>query len=235
MSSQIDHLLKEFGESERERLGALMPNRKITSCADETFFHEKMMMVFMEATSGFILAEQEEEKRDAVTWEKVIKTALKGLNVELIQVTGDEAGGLTSAVTNLLGIHKSSDLFHIQQDITKGLTSHLARRTERAEVALKKSLEEKETKLQEFREKLGIPGVTIEDTFHLKKIQRFDVLSQLIYECDCLEYDMQGHLLKSRSPACQITYAMISLDERLRFELLIGNPTLKNLIRLATY
>jgi hypothetical protein len=44
------------------------------------------------------------------------------------------------------------------------LTSHLARRTERAEAALKKSLEEKETKLQQFREKLGIPGATIEDT-----------------------------------------------------------------------
>ena len=53
-------------------------------------------------------------------------------------------------------------MFRIQQDITKGLTSHLARRTERAEVALKKSLEEKETKLQEFREKLEIPGATIE-------------------------------------------------------------------------
>lgn len=163
MSRQLDQLLKEFGESERERLGALMPNRKITGCGDETFFHEKMLMVFMEAISGFILAEQEEEKRDATTWEKVIKTALRGLNTELIQVTGDEAGGLTSAVTNLLGIHKSSDLFHIQQDITKGLTSHLARRTERTEEALKKCLEDKEKSLQEFRQKLEKPGSTIED------------------------------------------------------------------------
>lgn len=186
MSSQIDQLLKEFGESERERLGALMPNRKITGCGDETFFHEKMMMVFMEATSGFILAEQEEEKRDAVTWDKVIKTALKGLNVELIQVTGDEAGGLTSAVTNLLGIHKSSDLFHIQQDITKGLTGHLAKRTERAEVALKKSLEEKETKLQEFREKLGLPGATIEDTNIVKTGHK--VLKANAQEEACLRY-----------------------------------------------
>ena len=163
MSNQVDQLLKEFGESERERLGTLMPNRKITGCGDETFFHERMMMVFMEATSGFILAEQEEEKRDAATWKKVIEAALKGLNVELIQVTGDEAGGLTSAVTNLLGIHKSPDLFHIQQEITKGLTSHLARRTERTEAALKKCLEEKEKKLQEFRQKLEKPGSTIED------------------------------------------------------------------------
>lgn len=168
MSSQMDQLLKEFGESERERLGALMPNRKITGCGDETFFHEKMMIVFMEATSGYILAEQEEEKRDAATWEKVINTALKGLNAELIQVTGDEAGGLTCAVTNLLGIHKSSDLFHIQQDITKGLTSHLARRTERAEGALQKCLEEKEKSLKEFREKLEKPESTIEDVSVVK-------------------------------------------------------------------
>lgn len=60
-------------------------------------------MVFMEATSGFILAGQVEKKRDAATRKKVIEKALKGLNVELIQVTEDEAGGLTSAVTNLLG------------------------------------------------------------------------------------------------------------------------------------
>lgn len=102
-----------------------MPNRKITGCGDEAFFHEKMLIVFMKPICGFILTEQEEEKRDAAMWEKVIATGLKGLNVELIQVTGDEAGGLTSAVTNFLGIHKSSDLFHIQQDITKGLTSTL--------------------------------------------------------------------------------------------------------------
>jgi hypothetical protein len=172
MSGQIDRLLKAFDETERKRLGSLMPKRKITGCGDETFFHKKMMMVFMEATSGYILAEREEEKRDAVTWEKVIEAALKELNVELIQVTGDEAGGLTSAVTNLLGIHKSSDLFHIQQDITKGLTSHLARRVVRAEEALKKCLEEKEKNLKEFRQELEKPESTIEDVQVIKSGQK---------------------------------------------------------------
>jgi hypothetical protein len=50
-----------------------MPHRKITGCGDETFFDGEMLMVFMEATSGFILAEQKEEKRDAETWEKVMR------------------------------------------------------------------------------------------------------------------------------------------------------------------
>lgn len=113
MSKQVEQLLRKFDESERKRLGALMPERKITGCGDETFFHDKMMMVFIEATSGFILAAQGEEKRDAATWKKVIETALKELNMELIQVTGDEAGGLTSVVKNLLDIHESSDFIVI--------------------------------------------------------------------------------------------------------------------------
>jgi hypothetical protein len=163
VSCQIDRLLKEFGESERERLGALMPHRKITGCGDETFFDGEMLIVFMEAVSGFILAEQKEEKRDAETWEKVMRSALKGLNVDLIQVTGDEAGGLTSAVTNLLGIHKSSDLFHIQQDITKGLTSHLARRKKRAEEALQESKEAKEKSWAELRQHFEKGESTKED------------------------------------------------------------------------
>jgi hypothetical protein len=162
-SNHSSHSNSFFGESERERLGTEMPNRKITGCGDGTFFYEKMMMVFMEATSGFILAEQEEEKRNAETWKKVIESGLKGLNVELIQVTGNAASGLTSAVTNLLGIHKSSDLFHIQQDITKGLTSHLARRTKRAEEALKKCMEKKEKNLKEFQQKPEKLKSTIED------------------------------------------------------------------------
>jgi len=155
VSCQIDRLLKKFGESERERLGMLMPRRKITGCGDETFFGGEMLIVFMEAISGFILAEQKEEKRDAETWEKVLQSALEGLNVDLIQVTGDEAGGLTSAVTNLLCIDKSSDLFHIQQNITKGLTSHLARRTKCAEESLQASKEAKEKSWAELRQRFS--------------------------------------------------------------------------------
>lgn len=207
MSNQIDQLLKKFDESEKERLGALMPKRKITGCGDETFFHDKMMMVFMEATSGFILAEKEEERRDAATWEKVIETALKGLNVELIQVTGDEAGGLTSAVTNLLGIHKSPDLFHIQQDITKGLTSHLGRRIERAEEALKKCLKDKEESLIEFQGKLRKYGSTIEDMAVAKKGRK--LLNACAQEEVC-----RGHLEKVQNEQKMAQEARRAITEK---------------------
>lgn len=49
------------------------------------------------------------------------------MNVAIQQLVGDEAGGLTKLATCALGVIKGSDLFHIQQEITKGLTGPLAR------------------------------------------------------------------------------------------------------------
>ncbi len=163
VSCQIDQLLSEFGKEEKARLAVSMPHRKITGCGDETFFDDKMVIVLMEAVSGFILAEQAEERRDAGTWEKVSKSALEGLNVTLVQITGDEAGGLTSCATTLLGVHKSPDLFHVQQDITKGLTGHLGRRVKNAEDALRENLEAQKTGFEQFQKKLGNPKASLEN------------------------------------------------------------------------
>lgn len=43
--------------------------------------------------------------------------------------------------------------------------------------------------------------------YHLRKIQRYDAMSQLAYECECMEYDLQGHLLKSKTPAGIASYS----------------------------
>jgi hypothetical protein len=148
ISLEIDKLLDAFATEETDRLAAQMPHRQITGCCDETFFPDKMLAVFMDAVSGFILAEQEEKQRDAETWKRVIEVSLKGLNVNLIQITGDEGRGLTGCAVTLLGVHKSSDLFHIHQDITKGLTCHLARSVRRAEGALQEATERKNKHLE---------------------------------------------------------------------------------------
>jgi RHS repeat-associated protein len=44
------------------------------------------------------------------------------------------------------------------------------------------------------------------DTFHLRKIQRFNSAGQLSYEYACQAYDQQGNLLKGLSPAGETTY-----------------------------
>jgi hypothetical protein len=109
------HIL-EFGRQETERLGSAMPAKQITLAEDETF-HPQVCLVAIEPVSNYIVAEQYEQQRDALTWNSVVSAATEGLNVTVVQVTGDGAKGLRAHALNELGAHYSPDLFHIQQDV----------------------------------------------------------------------------------------------------------------------
>jgi hypothetical protein len=132
VSKKIDQQLIIFGEEETERLSQNMSHKNIPGAVDENFIMNEMTLILMDPISGYILAEQLEEKRDADTWNKVTQAALKGLNVTIQQLVGDEAGGLTKLATTSLRVIKGSDLFHIQQEITEGLTGPLARAMQQA-------------------------------------------------------------------------------------------------------
>jgi DNA-binding transcriptional regulator YiaG len=130
VSKTIDKQIYHYENKEVERLAQDMPHKNITGALDENFIMDEMTLILMEPVSGYILSEQIEEKRDAETWNKVTQVGIRGLNVTIQQLIGDEASGLTKLATCSLKVLKGSDLFHIQQEITKGLTSHLARTLE---------------------------------------------------------------------------------------------------------
>lgn len=154
-----------FDEEETERLAENMPHKTIPGALDENFIMDEMTLILMDPVAGFILAEQIEQKRDAETWHKVTQSALKGLNVTIQQLVGDEAGGLTKLATGTLKVIKGPDLFHIQQEITKGLTSHLARTLQQ----VKKKQEDLQKEKLEMLTKLGD---------HLKQVEEFKELSK---------------------------------------------------------
>ena len=163
ISAQIDQKLIEFGKLEKERLAKDMPLKEMTAAIDENFMLQNMTLILMDPDSGFILAEQQEDKRDAETWMKVSQAATNGLNVKIVQVTGDEASGIIKFTTELLGAQKVSDLFHVQQDITKGLTSVLARRVQQTEVALKAASEQKIVLLEKLKATAQDTGATLDE------------------------------------------------------------------------
>lgn len=154
-----------FGQEESERLAQNMPHKNIPGALDENFIMDEMTLILMDPVSGFILAEEIEKKRDAETWAKVTQAALQGLNVSIQQLVGDEAGGLTKLATGVLKVIKGSDLFHVQQEITKGLTSHLARSLQQ----VKKKQEDLQKEKQEMLAKLGE---------HLKHVEEIQELSK---------------------------------------------------------
>lgn len=109
-----------WGDAERTRLAATMPARALGVCADETF-HDGMLLVALEAVSGFLLVEKRSERRDAQTWARAVREGVAGLPVTIEQVTSDEAEGLLAMARTHLGAHHTSDVFHGQHELCGGL------------------------------------------------------------------------------------------------------------------
>jgi hypothetical protein len=125
MSRKMDDLLVAFGEEESCRLGKLMPAKNVALGEDETF-HPQICLVVMELISGYILGEGYVEKRDGANWKKLVAEALEGLPVNPIQVTGDEGKAIVYHAEKVLGAHRNSDLFHVNQEVVRGATGPLA-------------------------------------------------------------------------------------------------------------
>lgn len=122
----------EFGEEERSRLAQDMPSRQITICEDETF-HPQICLVSIEPVSNFILLEEYADNRQAQTWTNATEKATADLGVEIVQSTSDEGKGLLCHVEEHLGAHHSPDVFHVQQELVKGVSGALASKVRKAE------------------------------------------------------------------------------------------------------
>ncbi|MCP4146959.1 MAG: hypothetical protein GY757_04330, partial [bacterium] len=131
----MDKELIKFGKSERDRFAAHMPSKTITLAEDETF-HPKICLVAIEAVSNFIILEKYVQNRDGATWNASVEEALAGLPIKVIQVTSDQGSGLLNHVKKGLGVHHSSDIFHVSYEIGKGTSGPLASEIRRAEQTL---------------------------------------------------------------------------------------------------
>ena len=121
----MEESIVAFGQEEQRRLSEGMPTKSISIVEDETY-HHKPCLVAMEPVSNFILLEKYGEKRDAASWNIALDETLAGLPVKVIQSTSDEARGIVNHVEQHLDAHHSPDIFHVQQDITKGTSAAMS-------------------------------------------------------------------------------------------------------------
>lgn len=131
-SKEMQELIIAFGEDEQALLAQGMPQKKITVLEDETWL-DTMYLVAMDAKSRFILLEESADKRDSDTWFSAMAKATSALNVQIVQVTSDEAKGLIRHAEVLLGAHHSPDLFHVQQEISRNLGAAIGRLLKQSE------------------------------------------------------------------------------------------------------
>lgn len=129
---EMEKAIVNFGEEEKKRLGEKMPHQFISIAEDETF-HPKPCLVAIEPVSNFILLEKYSDKRDSISWNKMMDEALDNLKVTVRQSTSDEAKGIINHVESHLGAHHSSDIFHVEQEISKATSAALAAQLRQAE------------------------------------------------------------------------------------------------------
>lgn len=148
VAATLEKAVVEFGQAERQRLAIGMRLKTITVCEDETF-HPEPCLVAIEPVSNFILVEQYTESRTATEWTHTLKQATAGLAVKIIQSTSDEGKGIVKHVQDDLGAQHSPDLFHVQQELTRGPGVAIANKTRCAEQVLAEAVQ----KVQEYIEK----------------------------------------------------------------------------------
>lgn len=118
----------------RGTLAQAMPHRTLSIAEDETW-KDGMRLVGSDAVSNFILLEHRSDARSAAAWTQALEDALEGLNVTVVQGTGDEAKGLLAHVERDLDAHHSTDLFHLQHAVSQAMSLSLKRAEQQAETA----------------------------------------------------------------------------------------------------
>jgi hypothetical protein len=130
----LENNIVSFSQQQKTNLGNKMPRKNITCCMDETF-PSGICLVGIAAVSNFIFLEEMANKRDSDTWSEAMNKGLSGLPVTITQVTSDEASALLKYAGTCEQAHHSPDLFHIQQDLTKGTSAPMRAKIKQAKKA----------------------------------------------------------------------------------------------------
>src|SRR5262249_28972748 len=93
--------------------------RPIIGAVDETFL-QRMMLVFMDLASGYLLMEEVAVDRTYDTWLDFVNARLKTLEVSVLYLVSDRAKALVKLAQTGLNCLSIPDLFHLSHDLAKG-------------------------------------------------------------------------------------------------------------------
>jgi hypothetical protein len=92
--------------------------REIIGAVDETFL-ERMILVFMDLTTGYLLLEEVADDRTYTTWKTLVEERLKALGTGVLYVVSDRAKALIQLAEHGLECLSMPDFFHVAHEIVK--------------------------------------------------------------------------------------------------------------------
>jgi Family of unknown function (DUF6399)/IclR helix-turn-helix domain len=93
--------------------------RPVIGAVEETFL-QRMMLVFMDLATGYVLMEEVAADRSFDTWLARAKARLTTLGTEVLYMVSDRAKALIKLAHTGLGCPSIPDLFHLGHDLAKG-------------------------------------------------------------------------------------------------------------------
>jgi uncharacterized protein DUF6399/IclR-like helix-turn-helix domain-containing protein len=93
--------------------------RPVIGAVDETFL-QRMMLVFMDLTTGYLLMEEVATDRSFDTWYARANNRLTTFGTEVLYLVSDRAKALIKLAHTGLGCPSIPDLFHLGHDLAKG-------------------------------------------------------------------------------------------------------------------
>ncbi len=109
--------------------------RPVIGAVDETFL-QRLMLVFMDLASGYVLLEEVAVDRSYDTWYELAQARLKTLGTGVLYLVSDRAKALVKLAHTGLGCLSIPDLFHLSHDLAKGYALAMFSRLRQAQQAL---------------------------------------------------------------------------------------------------
>ncbi len=119
LMEQLEALIMATTEAwEREGIaqGQVGP---IVGSVDETFL-ERMILVFMDLMSGYVLLEEAADERTYETWYERVRARLEPLKTSVLYLVSDRAKALIKLAQTGLTCPSMADLFHLLHELAKG-------------------------------------------------------------------------------------------------------------------
>src|ERR1044071_5176594 len=123
--------------------------RPVIGAVDETFL-QRMMLVFMDLATGYLLMEEVTADRSFDTWYGRANDRRTTLGTEVLYLVSDRAKALIKLAHTGLGCLSIPDLFHLSHDLAKGYALAICGRLRQA----KRELEHAQQGLEKLQQNL---------------------------------------------------------------------------------
>jgi hypothetical protein len=134
MLQALEHVILETAAAWEHEGITTRAGRPVIGAVDETFL-ERMMLVFMDLVSGYLLFEEVAEDRSYDTWHALVAARLKALGVGVLSLVSDRAKALIKLAETGQECQSVPDLLHLIPELVKSYSWAIGGRLRQARQA----------------------------------------------------------------------------------------------------